>query len=62
MVHSIHPRINKGDVIVKVNGNAVSKYIKSFIKIASPSTENAEVNARRACAFLSVFNPFTPIT
>jgi len=49
-------------VIVKVNGTTVSKYIKSFIKIASPSTENVEVNARRACAFLSVFNPFTPVT
>ena len=62
MVHSIHPHINKGDVIVKVNGHAVSKYIKRFINIASPSTENIEVNARRACAFLSVFNPFMPIT
>jgi hypothetical protein len=49
-------------VVVKVNGNAISKYIKGFIKIASPTTENIEVNTRRACAFLSVFNPFAPIT
>lgn len=61
VVHSIHPRIEVGDVVVRVNGKPVSKYIEYFTKIATPETENPEVNYRRACAFLSVFNPFMPV-
>ena len=38
------------------------KWLNTYIKYASPLTENPEVNLRRASAFLSVFNPFNTVS
>ncbi len=61
VVHSTDPAIRIGDVIERVNGMAVERYLNEFINWTAPATENRDVNLRRASAYMSVYNPFGPV-